>query len=361
MSFSAGEPGTAQKENSSDDKRHPVSTASIPVSSKRTLEHAPEITGLEYLLHSGSHHRLWSGGETDMMNEWMKRNTPRDYFRALTCGLSARERERRILTMLRAYVDESGSPGHNGIFVMGGLIAFNLEWEAFLEPWAVVLGEDTAVPFFRTASFRDPVWRATHGLGADAANSKTEALAGIITYPPMAFSVCCSVQKKDYRDIVVKSGAYKRAGKLGRLWLKTPYAYCFHNIIALTLEKIVNKLGIVGDAVDFVFDRNDPLFDAANAMLRELRKSTVPEWRTTLGDVIPANDETVLPLQAADLLAGRLRDYCTSPKDAGVYESLLSVSGKGDSNITSHIRPDQLHALVERIKRGPAWDGSLEA
>jgi len=283
-------------------------------------------------------------------------NTPRDYVRALTCGLTAHDRERCVLAMLKAFVDESGSAGRDGIFVMGGLVAFASKWDEFVEPWDAALRADVAAPFFRTASFRSPDWRTAHGLSIDDANRKTEALAKIITYPPILFSVCCSVQKKDYRDIVVDSGVIGNSGRLGKLWLKTPYAYCFHNVIALTLEKIVNKLRIVGDVVDFLFDHNDPLFDAANAMLRELRKAmTIPGWRETLGDVIPGDDERLIPLQAADLLAGRLKDHCSSPKDAVIRESLLSVSGKDGDNITRHARPGRLKELVRVIRQGRAW------
>lgn len=258
--------------------------------------------------------------------------------------------------MLRAYVDESGSAGRDGIFVMGSLVAFTSKWDDFVDSWHAVLTSDSAVPFFRAASFRDSKWRDEHGLSIDEAKRKADDLAKKITYPPILFSVCCTVQKQEYREIVVESGAYGKAGSLGKLWLKTPYAYCFHNVISLTLEKIVNKLGIAGDAVDFVFDRNDPLFDASNAMLRGLRKAiSVSGWSETLGDAIPGSDETVVPLQAADLIAGRLKDHCSSPKDKAVYQSLLSVSGNGDNNITRHIRPPRLHELVKAIKAGPAW------
>jgi len=241
--------------------------------------------------------------------------------------------------MLRAFVDESGSAGRDGIFVMGGLVAFASKWDEFIEPWDAALRADVAAPFFRTASFRSLDWRTAHGLSIDDANRKTEALARTITYPPILFSVCCSAQKKDYRDIVVNSGAPRKAGRLGKLWLKTAYAYCFHNVISLTLEMIVNKLCISGDVVDFVFDRNDPLFDAANKMLRELRKCLkILEWSKTLGVAIPGDDEKILPLQAADLLAGRLKDHCSSPKDVEIRKSLLSVSSEEeDKNITLHI------------------------
>lgn len=278
-------------------------------------------------------------------------NNPKDFIRALTCGMTAHDRERRLLATLRAYVDESGSAGRDGIFVMAGLVAFVMDWEEAAQSWETVLRSGTPVPFFRTASFRSKEWRSEHKLSVDDANSKAESLAQAVRYPPLLFSVCCSVQKTDYREIIADSGVCNKAGKIGKLWLKTPYAYCFNNVISLTLEMIVSKLGIVGDVVDFVFDRNDSLFDASNEMLRELRKVLKPEgWRETLGDAIPGDDRKLLPLQAADLLAGKLKDHCSLPGNADVLKSLLSVSGEGDRNITLHAGPKQLRNLASRIR-----------
>jgi hypothetical protein len=235
--------------------------------------------------------------------------------------------------MLRAFVDESSTGGRDGIFVMGGLVAFTVKWDEFVDRWNATL---SPAPLFRNTNFRDSQWCASHSISDPI--SKTEELAKLIRYPPILFSVCCTVQKREYRDIVTNSGVLKGAGKLGRLWLKTPYAYCLHNIVALTLEKIVSALGIAGDVVDFVFDRNVPLFDAANQMFRELRRSMREEsWRSTLGDVASGNDERLGQLQAADLLAGRLRDHCSNPGDATIRAALLSVTGEKDRNITRHI------------------------
>jgi Protein of unknown function (DUF3800) len=260
-----------------------------------------------------------------------------------------------IQVMLRAFVDESGTGGRDGVFVMGAVVAFVVKWEEFVTPWCEILQNGTPVPYFRTSSFRSEEWRTERRISKKHADEKTEALSRGFTYPPLLFSVCVSVKKQDYREAITEKKLYKGAGKLGSLWLKTPYAYCFHNIVALTLEKIVDQLGIGGDIVDFVFDRNDPLFDAANAMFRELRHSfDDTRWRATLGDVIPANDEVLIPLQAADLLAGRLKDYCEAPTSDSA-RAVLAVSGTGDRNITRHITRARLDNFAKSLpKKGGA-------
>lgn len=280
-------------------------------------------------------------------------NLPSDYVRTLVCGLGQKDRDRRLLFMLKAFIDESSSRDANGIFVMGGFVAFVSEWERLSEQWEHVLKSDPVVPFYRTTYFRDPRWREEHGLDRATAMCKTEALAYLLTYPPLLFSVCVSVDKQEYRDVIETSGILqKRIGRTGRLWLKTPYSYCFHNLIAITLRKLVGNLDIRGDVVDFVFDRNEPHFDAANKMLRAMRQQgfgDIPQsWASTLGDAVPGNDETLNPLQMADLLAGRLKDHCSN-NNPQFLRALLAVSGAGDGNITFHARKHHIEKLIHKM------------
>lgn len=91
-------------------------------------------------------------------------NAPRDYVRALTCGMTKADRERRLLVMLRAYLDESSSGDSHGRFVIAGFVAFCHEWEDFAELWAAVLAAPPSVPYFRMSSFRSEEWRKEHGI-----------------------------------------------------------------------------------------------------------------------------------------------------------------------------------------------------
>lgn len=283
-------------------------------------------------------------------------NTPIDYVRALTCGMTQRERERRCFCMLRAHVDESGSSSRSGVFVMTGLVAFNYQWESLVGPWDSILKEGTVIPYFHMTEMRLPEWREKYGLSPEEGGAKTAALAKCITYPPMLFSVCVSIQKDDYRSIVTDSGILRRLKREERLWLNTPYNYCFQQIVGRTLEKIVDKLNIVGDVVDFVFDRNHPLFEAAETMLNELRSGPMPPgWKETLGDANWNLYEKLIPLQAADMLAGTFMEYCSNPNDEITAAGLLSISGSGDNNITLHVKPDRLRRLVNDIRHGNDW------
>jgi hypothetical protein len=256
--------------------------------------------------------------------------------------------------MLRAFVDESGSADADGIFVMAGLVAFVKPWEATAEHWNHILQLDPPISFFKTSNFRSSKWRKAQGLTESDTLSKTAMLARLLTYPPLLFSVCVTIKKSEYRDVVESSGILKKKiGRLAKLWTKTPYNFCFHNIISMTLRKL-DELGVCGDVVDFVFDRNDPHFDAANEMLRGLRAGvlTPAKWNNALGDAIPGNDETIAPLQMADLVAGRLKDHCSSPRKKHLIKDVLQVTGVGENNITWHVRRPKIENLINKLVQG---------
>jgi hypothetical protein len=242
---------------------------------------------------------------------------------------------------------------------MAGLVGFTSAWETFTDSWESVLKEPPSVPYFRLADFRNPAWRATHDISEDEAVKKINRLSSCLTNPPILFSVCVSVQKDDYRDIVTNSGILTKLRRNERLLLNTPYSFCFQNVIGRTVQKLVDELSIMGDVVDFVFDRNEPLFDAANTTFRTIRDAgNLPKgWREALGDAEPKNDETLLPLQAADLLAGVFKDHCSSPYDSAIKSHLLSISGNRnpEHNITLHARPHRLNKFVASLKAGAPW------
>ncbi len=101
--------------------------------------------------------------------------------------------------------------------------------------------------------------------------------------------------------------------------------------------------------MDLVFDRNTPRIDAANNMHRILRTqgpTNAPEWPSTLGEAIQANDGKMAPLQMADLFAARLKDRCSNGRNSSLIRALLEVSGKGATNITFHAKRRHIEALI---------------
>jgi hypothetical protein len=262
------------------------------------------------------------------------------------------ERERRLLVMLRAYVDESDAGTRGGIFTISGYVAFMPQWCDLTEEWTRVLETTPSVPYFRTASFRDKDWRDEHGVSCQDLDAKIAALESLLHESPhILFSSIFTLSKDLFRSIVgPEASHFTRIGRVGKTWLKTPYNYAFQHFVRFTLRKVA-MLDISGDQVDFVFDHNDALFDDASALLRELRKTMEEPYRSMLGDAIPGDDKKLKPLQAADFLAARVKDCFTNTNDKTLLESLRFVAGKGDRNITVKTRLQDLERFANNLRR----------
>lgn len=278
-------------------------------------------------------------------------NSPKDYVMGILMGYPKSTARKRLLFMLRAFLDGSG-PGHaNGIYVMAGYVAFCSTWADIAGQWDTSLNLKPAIPKFRMASARDPKWRGKHGITEFQMESRIHKLSILVTPPRTLFSVVCSVSEPEFERIVVESGirgnkAVRKA--VGKECFKTAYSFLFQNVIARTLWHI-HKLGIVGDQVDFVFDRENEKFDDAKRLLQELRTNLPIEIRNTLGDAVQRDDDKVLPLQAADLIAARSKDQCNDEHNQKLRRAIVALAGTGDNNVTLHLREKHIRGLVNAL------------
>jgi hypothetical protein len=259
--------------------------------------------------------------------------------------------ERRLFTMLSAFFDGSG-PGHNnGRYVMAGFVAFCPTWATIAERWAEALADAPPIPKFKLSLSRNKDWRDKLGVSEDQMNDKIDILSGLVAPPKTLFSVICSISEPEFRLAVDEAevrGKKDIKQALGKHAFNTAYMTLFHQVIGLTLQKI-RKLGIVGDQVDFIFDRENELFDNANTLLRNLRRYYDPETFSLCGDAIQRDEDKVLPLQAADLIAGVAKDQCNDTGNAVPKERLLSIAGTADCNTTVHISEQRIRSIIAGV------------
>jgi hypothetical protein len=268
--------------------------------------------------------------------------------------------------MLGAFFDGS-KPGHdNGRYVMAGFVAFCATWVDIAERWKSVLDEAPPIPKFKMALARDPKWRKSIGITAPEMAVKIEKLSLLVQPPQTLFSVICSISDPQFREIIDETKI--RGNKLirsvfGKHAFNTAYAMLFNNVVARTLWK-VHELGIAGDQVDFVFDRENELFDGASGILRMVRRGLPKEIRPMLGDVTQRDEDDVLPLQAADLIAARAKDQCNNATNPSHIRAIRSLAGSGEMNTSLHLREkhirDHVKGLLKPIPPGYAppedWD-----
>jgi len=214
--------------------------------------------------------------------------------------------------MMGGFFDGSGPANNFGRYVMAGFVSFCPTWAEIAERWAEVLAEKPAIPKFKLSLSRNPEWRGEWRISKDQMDRKIRKLAALVTPPSTLFSIICTIDIQEFHEVIESRKARSNRvlrKTLGKYTMKTPYAMLFHNTVAITLEQ-VSKLGIYGDQVDFVFDRENELFDNANTLLRNVRPIMKPELSGLLGDAVQRDEDKVLPLQAADLIAGLSKDQC---------------------------------------------------
>lgn len=240
---------------------------------------------------------------------------PADYVWALVSGLPKRERERRLIMVLQAFVDDSGSDPQSLAFILGGFVASPIQWVAFSDEWDRTLRLPPKLNYFKNneAMGLKGQFDKTRGWTEQKRDDRLVALAGTITkYIPERFSV--AVRHTDYDKYISGIPVLKRVKTL-----ENPYFLLFHEFMLITASvHSVNQTMPI--PCKFVFDNQGKIGEQA--------RNWWPDFRTHLQnasnfDFSPyfdvskpsfENDKQFMPLQAADLYAGQLGRAMASDK-----------------------------------------------
>jgi Protein of unknown function (DUF3800) len=219
------------------------------------------------------------------------KGSPSASIRDLVCGFPPLIRGRRLLLALQAFIDESGAPNHAGVLVLSGFVARAKQWENFSDDWQRILDMQTRLRYFKMneavrlkGQFR--------GWSDDRRDERLKLFYGAIE-KHVSFFLSCSVPFKEF-DAAIAAMPVKPP--------LHPYHLAFLAIMG-QLRIRQNELGIE-DKVDFIFDEQV----MERTLLLENWDSVVsatPEGELAFVGRTPIfrDDEDVLPLQAADLLA----------------------------------------------------------
>ena len=200
--------------------------------------------------------------------------------------------------------------------------------------------------YFKMEAVYSKKWQKNHNVTRGAANAKLAKFIPLIQKSYILFSCISTLSCTDHAEVIRNS----EFG--GDPWLSNPYYFCYHDFVARALFHAA-RLGIVGDQMDFVFDRNGVITDRANEMFQWIRN--LPELSrdiaSMMGDAVPGCDKKLPPLQAADILAYRVMEHCANPSNRKVHSRLLGISGTGDCNVTHHWRREGLQSFLDRLRR----------
>ena len=104
------------------------------------------------------------------------------------------------VTMLRAFVDDSGSGGDSPWFVLGGYVAGVSDWNAFDPEWRAATNAQPRIGYFHAAE-AESLKGEFSGFTASQRSAKIDKLIDVIVkYARQAIHV--RVRQKDYDEII---------------------------------------------------------------------------------------------------------------------------------------------------------------
>jgi len=217
-----------------------------------------------------------------------------------------------MLQLLKAHIDDSGNSDHGedgSHFVLAGYVLPVPDWEAFADVWAYQLTQQPTIRCFkmRDAESGDGYF---DGISPEFRRCKLLDMARVIShFKPMA--VGCHLNWNDYKAVV--------AGRVHPK-LDSPYAILFYQVMRLVhewqIEYNTRHPGKGYHPVDFVFDDQGKVGIRALQWYEPLKSNMREPYKQMMGGLPEfKDDEVVVPLQAADILAWHVRRKLECPEE----------------------------------------------
>lgn len=232
-------------------------------------------------------------------------------------GFPTAVRKRRVLVPYQAMADDSGTPGKDGIFVLGGLIGKARWWAGFADLWREALDEAPAIAYFKmneAVVLKGEFGRFKRAERDAKLRRMCRALNG---YPFHAVHVTIDLAEhaeyfKEQAALLAqpRDSRGRRITRFERI-TANPYWYAYHTFV----ECVCDFLWRRGEReqFDFFVDEHKSLGDASKDWYSIARLATKRPMRDIMPTIpIPRDDKEFLPLQAADLIAWNQRDWAVA-------------------------------------------------
>jgi hypothetical protein len=262
----------------------------------------------------------------------------------MVCGYRAEIRKRKMLVILNAYVDDSGSDERAsdspGVFMLAGYMMPAEAWGKFSDEWAAELVREPGVKCFKMsdAEYGDGYFQ---GMREEFRKLKVNELAQVIDRFKIK-PLSCHFAWEDYRQIV--------RGRVNPK-LDSPYFLLFYQIIKLShdlqIELNISHPEFGYHKVDFVFDEQGKIGPRAVQWYGGLKQILPEPYRSVLGSTpVFKDDEDVVPLQAADMLAWHLHRHLERPDEHRPVTEIIA-----QYHIGRILQKEGLADFVENVKR----------
>jgi hypothetical protein len=222
--------------------------------------------------------------------------------RELVLGLREDRYSEYFITMVKAFVDDSGSGGDSPWYVLAGYVGTVADWLGFEAEWAAVLDRPPLIKYFKGAE-AESLKNQFDGFTRDQANAKIDALIEVIGHHAQR-AIIVRTRQKNYNEIIKP--------KVPEIW-DDAYHFLFPYFISAVLN--METYAGAGEPAEFVFDSSQRLDKRAQVQYTQLLQ--MPQYAGRMANVLFRDEKLFLPLQAADLLAWQVRRaYCvrTEPR-----------------------------------------------
>lgn len=240
--------------------------------------------------------------------------------------------------MVEAYIDESGID-QRPVLVLAGFLSTAERWALFNEEWHEAL--EHLEPRKRGGSKRLKMAAAMSARmrGPESRALWDERLARFqsIIARHVMMGVGCAVELDAFAELFGQNSAYA---------LDHAYHIAFSGIIGATVRHH-QSLGLA-DKIDFVFDRQNAHFEVSNKAFLKIWKENPDLMKCVAGSPRWADDDEVLPLQAAEWLVWQIRKTLVSDATSPLKADELFIT-------TDQEHPTTLQSLPINVY---VWDRS---
>jgi hypothetical protein len=245
--------------------------------------------------------------------------TPAARIWALVCGFPEQKRRKRLLGMFQVYLDESVGDPPQRIFAMCGFIGTAENWAAFSDEWQRHLD-------FRSAHYRKLEYFRLSEMHSERDKERIRWFYDVAAAHARC-TVCLFIELPVLERVVDECPWRKRYGEAKHVQYakeacKNPYFWAFVELFTWLPEQ---EAVAINSEIDFFFDETDS-FNKFLCMQAwdTLKRQASPKMLALMGGS-PAfrDDRKVLPLQAADLLAGTTRQWAEKALSSKSVEARL--------------------------------------
>lgn len=258
---------------------------------------------------------------------------------ALASGYASRVRRDKPMAFLQAFTDDSASEIGDRRLFMAGYLNRAEKWALFSDAWDEELRGTPSIEYFKTSEAYQFEGQFK-GWKEDARDEKMRGLVRVIRhFKPLSFEF--SVNREQHSRLL------KPISPRGF----SPYFDCVFGVVASVTRYVASQGGNI--PIDFIFDQQDGVSADISLAFDEMIKSLPRKARRLIsGTPVFKNDKLVLPLQAADMLAGHIRrEYEACPPPARL--PMADLLRNSDGHLMSGIEEEHIVGLAEKFGKIP--------